>query len=130
VQQAKALDEHLQRTGRRVGPLHGLAISLKVNFDIEGRDSTVSFTALVDKPAEYNATLVDMLEKLGAVRYRKTNVPSAHSKDSSIKVKAYKMQAEFVNNTFGRTTNPLNRKLTSGGSLNPLLSRLGAVRWA
>ena len=30
--------------------------------------------------------------------------------------KGYTVQAESVNNTFGRTVNPLNRKVTSGGS--------------
>ncbi|KAF2853586.1 acetamidase-like protein [Plenodomus tracheiphilus IPT5] len=104
IQQAKSLDDHLQQTGKLVGPLHGLPISLKDNFNVKGRDSTVGFTSLVGKPAEYNATLVDTLEKLGAVRYCKTNVPTAM------------MIAESVNNTFGRTVNPLNRKTTSGGS--------------
>ncbi|RAR12273.1 fatty-acid amide hydrolase protein [Stemphylium lycopersici] len=104
IQQAKSLDEHLQRTGQTVGPLHGLPISLKDNFNVKGKDSTVGFTSLVDKPAEYNSTLVDVLKKLGAVQYCKTNVPTAM------------MIAESVNNTFGRTVNPLNRKVTSGGS--------------
>ncbi|KAF2751605.1 amidase [Sporormia fimetaria CBS 119925] len=104
IKQAKALDDHLQKTGEVVGPLHGLPISLKDNFNVTGFDSTVGFTSLVGKPASYNATLVDLLEKLGAVRYCKTNVPTAM------------MIAETVNNTFGRTVNPLNRKLTSGGS--------------
>jgi amidase len=71
------LDEHLNRTGQVKGPLHGLPISLKDNFNIKGKDSTVGFTSLVDVPAEYNATLVDVLETLGAVRYCKTNVPTA-----------------------------------------------------
>ncbi|OAK97538.1 amidase [Phaeosphaeriaceae sp. SRC1lsM3a] len=104
IQSAKALDDHLNRTGQVVGPLHGLPISLKDNFNIKGKDSTVGFTSLVNEPAEYNATLVDILENLGAVRYCKTNVPTAM------------MIAESVNNTFGRTVNPLNRKVTSGGS--------------
>lgn len=104
IQHAKSLDDHLQRTGQLVGPLHGLPISLKDNFNIKGKDSTVGFTSLVNKPAEYNATLVDILEGLGAVKYCKTNVPTAM------------MIAESVNNTFGRTVNPLNRNLTSGGS--------------
>ena len=30
--------------------------------------------------------------------------------------RTYKKQAESVNNVFGRTVNPLNRKVTSGGS--------------
>ncbi|KAK7186383.1 hypothetical protein DPSP01_009390 [Paraphaeosphaeria sporulosa] len=101
---AKSLDEHLQNTGKLVGPLHGLPISLKDNFNIIGKDSTVGFASLVDQPATYNATLVEILERLGAVRYCKTNVPTAM------------MIAESVNNVFGRTLNPRNRKLTSGGS--------------
>ncbi|CAO2657878.1 Nn.00g071380.m01.CDS01 [Neocucurbitaria sp. VM-36] len=104
IESAKSLDDHLQRTGKVVGPLHGLPISLKDNFNVKGKDSTVGFTSLVNKPAEYNATLVDILAKLGAVLYCKTNVPTAM------------MIAESVNNTFGRTVNPLNRKVTSGGS--------------
>lgn len=52
----------------------------------------------------YNATLVDILQDAGAVLYVKTNVPTAM------------MIAETVNNVFGRTLNPRNRKLTSGGS--------------
>ncbi|KAF2277839.1 acetamidase-like protein [Westerdykella ornata] len=104
IKQAKALDEHLRTTGQVIGPLHGLPISLKDNFNVVGYDSTLGFTSLVGKPATYNATLVDMLERLGAVRYCKTNVPTAM------------MIAETVNNTFGRTVNPRNRLLTSGGS--------------
>jgi amidase len=77
IESAKALDDHLKRTGKLVGPLHGLPISLKDNFEIKGKDSTLGFTSMVNKPAEYNSTLVVLLEKLGAVRYCKTNVPTA-----------------------------------------------------
>jgi amidase len=41
ILQAQALDEHMERTGRVVGPLHGLPVSLKDIFDIKGRDSTI-----------------------------------------------------------------------------------------
>jgi Asp-tRNA(Asn)/Glu-tRNA(Gln) amidotransferase A subunit family amidase len=77
IESAKALDDHLTRTGKVVGPLHGLPISLKDNFNVKSKDSTVGFTSLVNDPAEHNSTLVDVLEKLGAVRYCKTNVPTA-----------------------------------------------------
>ncbi|KAL1612637.1 hypothetical protein SLS60_000866 [Paraconiothyrium brasiliense] len=101
---AKSLDQHLRKTGKLVGPLHGLPISLKDNFNIVGKDSTVGFASLVNQPATCNATLVELLGGLGAVRYCKTNVPTAM------------MIPESVNNVFGRTVNPRNRKLTSGGS--------------
>ncbi|KAI4747076.1 acetamidase [Aureobasidium sp. EXF-12298] len=104
LERAKALDDHLAKTGKPVGPLHGLPISLKDNFNIIGKDSTIGFVAWVDQPATYNTVLVDLLTKAGAVLYVKTNVPTAM------------MIAESVNNTFGRTVSPRNRKLTSGGS--------------
>jgi amidase len=101
---AKELDNYLKQHGKRKGPLHGLPISIKDNFNVVGIDTTVGFVNWVDDPAKYNATLVDILKELGAVLYVKTNVPTAM------------MIAETVNNVFGRTLNPLNRKLTSGGS--------------
>ena len=38
---ARQLDEFLVKTGKVVGPLHGLPISIKDRFDVEGIDSTV-----------------------------------------------------------------------------------------
>ncbi|KAI1457187.1 amidase [Annulohypoxylon moriforme] len=101
---AKALDEHLAKTGKPIGPLHGLPISLKDNFNLKGLDATVGFASHVGDPATYDAVLADLLREAGAVFYVKTNVPTAM------------MIAETVNNVFGRTVNPRNRKLTSGGS--------------
>jgi amidase len=84
--------------------LHGLPISIKDNFYVKGTDSTLGFVSLANQPVTFNSPLVDMLKELGAVIYCKTNVPTGM------------MVAETVNNLFGRTLNPLNRKLTSGGS--------------
>ncbi|POS69895.1 amidase [Diaporthe helianthi] len=104
LETAKARDEHLNRTGKPVGPLHGLPVSLKDNFNLKGLDATVGFASHVDDPAEYDSTLATILEDAGAVFYVKTNVPTAM------------MIAESVNNIFGRTVNPRNRQVTSGGS--------------
>ncbi|KAJ9365554.1 acetamidase [Paecilomyces variotii] len=104
ISRAKQLDDHLKQTGKPVGPFHGFPISLKDNFNIIGKDSTIGFVSLVDDPATYNSTLTDLLLEAGAVLYIKTNVPTAM------------MIAETVNNVFGRTVNPRNRKLTPGGS--------------
>jgi len=101
---AESLDAHLIKTGKPLGPLHGLPISLKDNFFLEGSDATVGFTSHVGSPAPHDAVLAELLQRAGAVIYVKTNVPTAM------------MIAESVNNVFGRTTNPLNRRLTSGGS--------------
>jgi len=101
---AQRLDEHLKTSGKPIGPMHGLPISLKDNFNIRGRDSTIGFVAWAHQPATSNTTLVDLLLSQGAVVYVKTNVPTAM------------MIPESVNNLFGRTVSPLNRALTSGGS--------------
>ncbi|BGP45084.1 hypothetical protein JCM10450v2_000901 [Rhodotorula kratochvilovae] len=92
LSRAAELDEHLERTGAVVGPLHGLPISLKDQFDVEGVDSTIGFVSLCGKPAMRNSVLVDLLLQMGAIA------------------------AETNNNVFGRTVNPRNRSLTSGGS--------------
>lgn len=41
LKRAQELDEHLARTGETVGPLHGIPVSIKDRFDIEGLDTTV-----------------------------------------------------------------------------------------
>ena len=41
LERAKFLDEELKRTGRTSGPLHGLPVSVKDRFDVEGLDTTV-----------------------------------------------------------------------------------------
>ncbi|KFG77592.1 acetamidase [Metarhizium anisopliae] len=104
IKTAKERDRHLEQTGKPVGPLHGLPISLKDNFNLEGLDATVGFVSLVGDAAKADSTLAQLLENAGAVFYVKTNTPTAM------------MIAESVNNVFGRTVNPLNRKTTSGGS--------------
>ncbi|DAA73110.1 TPA_exp: General amidase GmdB [Trichophyton benhamiae CBS 112371] len=104
IKTAQALDTHLAATGKPLGPLHGLPISIKDNFNIAGKDSTLGFTAWVGQPATHNSILIDLLKAAGAVLYVKTNVPTAM------------MIAETVNNVFGRTTNPFNRLTSSGGS--------------
>lgn len=104
LETAKRLDEHLARTGTPVGPLHGLPISLKDNFNLVGLDSTVGFVSHIGDAATQDAALAELLRGVGAVFYVKTNVPTAM------------MIAESVNHVFGRTVSPLNRRLTSGGS--------------
>lgn len=41
IAQATQLDSYLEKSGKLVGPLHGLPISIKDGFDVEGVDSTL-----------------------------------------------------------------------------------------
>ena len=104
LKRAKELDAHFSKTGTTIGPLHGLPVSLKDNFNIKGFPSSVGFCAWALEPMKHDSTIVGVLRDLGAVAYVKTNVPTAM------------MIAESVNNCYGRTVNPHNRALTSGGS--------------
>lgn len=104
LETAAARDEYLARTGKPLGPLHGLPVSLKDNINVKGLDSTVGFASHVGDPSAADSALVAVLEAAGAVPYVKTNVPTAM------------MIAETVNNVFGRTINPLHRGVTPGGS--------------
>ncbi|KAG6016741.1 hypothetical protein E4U54_000501 [Claviceps lovelessii] len=105
LSRARYLDEYLSRKGKPLGPLHGLPISIKDSFCVEGVQSTLGFVAFLEKPAaEANSALVNMLLDLGAVLYTKTNLPQTM------------MTADSENNIFGRTLNPNNTKLTAGGS--------------
>ena len=71
--------------------MHGVPISLKDNFSIAGKASSVGFVGWANDLAANNSSLGDLLVSLGAVLYVKTNVPTAM------------MIAESVNNLFGRS---------------------------
>jgi amidase len=75
--QAKRLDDHLRDHGELIGPLHGVPISLKDQFNVEGLDSTLGYVGRVGKPAFSNALLVDILQGLGAIVLAKTNLPQS-----------------------------------------------------
>ena len=104
IERARDLDAHFARTGRPLGPLHGLPISMKDTFWIAGFDSSVGIAGFCFKPATENAALVELLLSLGAVIHVKTNVPQTM------------MALDSHNNVFGRTLNPQNNALTAGGS--------------
>ncbi|KAI0341997.1 general amidase [Trametopsis cervina] len=101
---AAELDAHLKATGKVLGPLHGLPISLKDQFRIKGLETTMGYVSWIGKYAEEDSVLVQILYDAGAVPFVQTNVPQTL------------MWPETYNKIYGRTLNPHNRALTSGGS--------------
>jgi len=66
----------MTKEGKPFGPLHGLPISLKDCFCVEGVDSTIGYVSFLDHgPSSKNSSLVEVLLSLGAVLYCKTNLP-------------------------------------------------------
>ncbi|KAJ0420818.1 amidase signature domain-containing protein [Aspergillus carlsbadensis] len=119
LERAIYLDDHLQRTGKPIGPLHGLPVSIKESFSVSGISSTLGFVSFLDRPpASTNSALVDILLNAGAVLYVKTNIPQTM------------MTPDSHNNVFGRTLNPHKLSLTAGGSSGgegALLAMRGSV---
>jgi len=104
IERAKYLDKELQRTGKTIGPLHGVPVSLKDSFKVKGYDASIGIASLAENPAKENSLLVDILLEQGAVLYCKTNIPQTL------------MALDSDNHLFGRVMNPRNRKVTAGGS--------------
>jgi Asp-tRNA(Asn)/Glu-tRNA(Gln) amidotransferase A subunit family amidase len=77
LEQAKKLDEFYAKEGKTVGPLHGVPVTLKDQFNVKGHDTTLGYTSRALKPASEDAILVSMLKQLGAIILAKTNLPQS-----------------------------------------------------
>ncbi|KAL1726399.1 amidase signature domain-containing protein [Schizophyllum commune] len=103
LKRARELDDIFAKQGP-VGPLHGLPISLKDQFDVAGKECTMGIASWLGRISEEDAALVTVLKSAGAIPYVRTNVPQTL------------MRGETDNWVFGLTTNPHNRNLAAGGS--------------
>ncbi|GAA5968764.1 hypothetical protein JCM11641_000724 [Rhodosporidiobolus odoratus] len=104
VLRAAQLDDQLRTTGQVVGPLHGVPISLKDQFDIEGTELTMGYASYLGRVSPRDSSLVRLLTDAGAIIHCRTNVPMTL------------LDGDTDNNVFGRTLNPLNTALSPGGS--------------
>ncbi|KAI1444382.1 amidase [Annulohypoxylon stygium] len=104
LKRAEELDDIFKSTGKVVGPLHGVPMTFKECFHFKGYDSTNGYMSRVFQPADKTSPLPELLQAAGAVVISKTNVPQTM------------LVAENDNNVFGRSKNPVNSRLTSGGS--------------
>ncbi|KAJ6159789.1 hypothetical protein N7497_004326 [Penicillium chrysogenum] len=86
--QAKQLDAEFAETGKLRGPLHGIPITVKDQFNVKGVDTTLGY----------------ILKNMGAIVIAKTNIPQSI------------MWAETENPLWGLTTNPRNPIFSPGGS--------------
>ncbi|KIV89298.1 hypothetical protein, variant [Exophiala mesophila] len=118
VKDADRLDEFFSANGKLVGPLHGIPVTLKDQFDVKGVDSTIGYVSRAYQPAEEDGVVVKILRDLGAVIIAKTNLPQSI------------MWCETECPLWGLTTNPLNPDFTPGGSTGgegALLSMQGSM---
>ena len=100
---AKAADD-AQARDESLGPLHGLPMTIKEAYDIEGLPTTWGFPDFKDNVASADAESVRRLKGAGAHFLGKTNVPLALADFQSF------------NDIYGTTNNPWNLGCTPGGS--------------
>lgn len=101
---ARSLDKKFRSSGKPVGPLHGLPISIKDHVNVAGLRSTLGYCAWADNIPTEDAVFVDALKQAGAIVITKTTMPVTG------------MAIETVSKLWGRTTCGFNRSFVSGGS--------------
>ncbi|RDW77691.1 hypothetical protein BP6252_05744 [Coleophoma cylindrospora] len=104
IQAAQELDTYYKANGKVVGPLHGIPITLKDQFNVKGFDTTLGYVGRAFAPAADDAVVVQILKKLGAVVIAKSNLPQSI------------MWCETENPLWGLTVNPRDPDFTPGGS--------------
>jgi len=75
LDQARALDEHFRNTGRVVGPLHGVPISVKEMVSFKNRITHTGFVGWIKNVSLVDAVMVKILRKAGALLFVRTNLP-------------------------------------------------------
>ncbi|KAG5364766.1 putative amidase [Yarrowia sp. E02] len=101
---AQKLDEHLKTTGKTVGPLHGLPVSVKEMVGFKDRTCHFSVSSKIYNTTPDDAIILKILYKAGANPFCRTTGPQ------------FLMSLESESPLHGKTYNPYNRDLTSGGS--------------
>lgn len=96
--------DKLRRQGQILGPLHGLAITVKDNIDVAGLPSSIGLKERGISVATNDAVLVQCARKAGAFVLGKSNVPQGL------------LSMNCDNNLYGPSFNPWSRSHVTGGS--------------
>ena len=109
----RAADDALIK-GDNWGPLHGLPMTVKDTFEVNGMPCTAGLSNLKDHVPAQNADAVESLVDAGAVIIGKTNVPTGGNDFQS------------YNDVYGQTNNPWDFSRTPGGSSGGAAAALAA----
>lgn len=101
--EASAADAR-RANGEKLGPLHGLPITVKDSYETAGMRTVCGRRDLKDNVPDRDAEAVRRLRAAGAVVVGKTNMPPGNQ------------DVQAANPVFGATVNPWDRSRTPGGS--------------
>ena len=103
LERARQLDIDKAR-GKKLGPLHGLPVTIKINVDQANCPTSNGVTALKNDIAKADSPVVRNLQNAGAIVIGRTNTPE------------FSFRAETDNPIHGRTHNPWGEHVSVGGS--------------
>jgi amidase len=101
---ARQADQAVARGDTGLGALHGVPMTIKETWEIEGWPTTAGHEKLRDHVSPRTAPAVQRLMDAGAIVVGKTNVPE------------FAGDLQSYNTIYGTTANPWNPALTPGGS--------------
>jgi amidase len=104
LEEAAALDEHLRKTGKFVGPLHGIPVLLKDNVNTKDMPTTGGSPSLAGYTPATDAAITQKLRSAGAIILAKVNLHE------------FAIWGETVSSIGGQTLNPYDLTRTPGGS--------------
>ena len=117
---AQAADE-AQAQGKNLGPLHGLPMTIKDAYEVEGIVSTGGAPEWKNHVPGRSATPIERIQAAGGIVFGKTNVPYLSG------------DLQTYNDVYGTTNNPWNLACgpggSSGGSAASLAAGLTAVEF-
>ena len=118
LERARLLDVK-RAAGAKLGPLHGVPVTIKINVDQAGSPTSNGVMAFKNIIAKQDAPLVTNLLHAGAVVIGRTNTPE------------FSFRAETENRLYGRTHNPWGLHASPGGSSGgagaAVMSGIGAL---
>lgn len=90
--------------GERLGPLHGVPVTIKQNIDVAGTATTLGLTAFKDALAACDGPPVERLREAGAIVIGRTNLPDLA------------LRWHTDSDLAGATLNPWDASISPGGS--------------
>ena len=104
LKEAKAATAALKKQGRKLGPLHGVPVTIKDLTHTKGIRTTWGSKVFENYVPTEDSLIVERLKSAGAIILGKTNTPE------------FGAGGNTFNTVFGPTRNPWNPALTCGGS--------------
>src|SRR6202142_505485 len=103
LEEAAALDEQFRKTGKFVGPLHGIPVLLKDNINTKDMPTTGGSLSLAGYTPSTDAAITQKLRNAGAIILAKVNLHE------------FAIWGETISSIQGQTLNPYDLTRTPGG---------------